>query len=107
VPVLQRAAALPGADHRALASHDYIDPLAHSATGHDDSRFGGRWLAGVARVGDTANVVVVQTRYTTVSAIQRLLWRALVASGAVTTCLAAALFYSLRRSTGSRRSSRN
>jgi serine/threonine-protein kinase len=38
---------------------DYTDPLAQ-----ERPEYGGRWIAGVARVGNTELVVIVQERYT-------------------------------------------
>ncbi|HEX6765814.1 MAG TPA: hypothetical protein VF103_10065, partial [Polyangiaceae bacterium] len=50
-----------------------------SSTDHHDPipGYGGRWLAGFARVGQTDQVVIVQTRYDTITVIEEYLWRVL------------------------------
>ncbi|HEV8547574.1 MAG TPA: hypothetical protein VGQ57_01080, partial [Polyangiaceae bacterium] len=56
------------------SSTNFLDPIPHYA---------GRWLAGFARVGQTDQVVLIQTRYDTITMIEKYLWRVLTCTALI------------------------
>jgi len=83
VPTLHKALAPEGGVGRTFADDNYVDSV---------PGFGGRWLAGFARVGKTQTVVIVQSRYEAISVIQGRLWRALEWAGGLLAFAMAGLF---------------
>jgi serine/threonine-protein kinase len=58
----------------ALYSDSLFDPI---------SKVRDRWLAGFARVGETSQVVIVETRYAAVDSMEQFLWRIVLCAGAL------------------------
>ncbi|HET7541805.1 MAG TPA: protein kinase [Polyangiaceae bacterium] len=72
-PAQRRQFRLPSPD-QTRSSDDHRDPV---------RGFSGRWLAGYARVGETNQLVIVQTSYSILAGPQQLLRRTLECSGAL------------------------
>jgi serine/threonine-protein kinase len=82
-----RPVAAPVADDDATG----IDARYRDPAGAGDPRYAGRWIAGVARVGNTDLAVIVQRRHDEAVGIDRAMTRRLALEGAAAVSLAALL----------------
>jgi len=69
-------------------SDDHADPV---------KGYEGRWLAGFARVGETDQIVIVETRYAAVTTLKDYLWRVVASAGVLLALGFAVVFGAVNR----------